>query len=314
MSRRRFRTRVPSAPEHRVLRDDLQLLTRSVGEDQRAPREPPSAIDQRVEVLERSHAELVDAVTSLTREVANVGERLYESRYDMKLRTALEENSEQDADYARLLRRIREVVRAAVPLDGSVLVVSKGDEELLDLYGRRAQHFPQDETGAYPGYYPCASASAIIQLEGLRARGSDFLLIPQPAFWWLDHYVAFHVHLENRYDALLRDDEVCVIYDLRQPKRPDALALIREAIQEYKDRFDRDPVILDWDSGLGLASALPDHMVFSPPTDDRTLPYIDASVDLVVVAGEGVTSEARRVASGAVVVVQKADAEAENRS
>jgi hypothetical protein len=330
MRRSRFRGRFPDTPladaartslpsesnaaEDRLLTDDLEGRTRSVERSRRLSTEeshlpePRTGIDRRIEELERSHADLVDAVTSLRREVLNLGDRLDEARYDSKLEAALEEGPERDAEYERLVRRLREIVRSAVPREGSVLVVCKGDDELLDLYGRRAEHFPQDETGAFPGYYPSASTPAIIQLEGLRARGSDFLLIPRPAFWWLDHYVAFHAHLESRYDVVVRDDDVCVIYDLRQPRPPDAVALIREAIQEYKSRFDRDPVILDWDSGLDLASVLPEHMVFRPPTEDPTLPYIDASVDLVIVADERMTSEARRVASGAVVFVGTGDA------
>src|SRR5262249_24174339 len=37
--------------------------------------------------------------------------------------------------YQRLLTRIREAVRAALPADATVLVVSRGDSELLDLDG-----------------------------------------------------------------------------------------------------------------------------------------------------------------------------------
>ena len=33
-------------------------------------------------------------------------------------------------------------------------VISKGDEALLNLDGRKAWHFPQDEQGSYLGYHP----------------------------------------------------------------------------------------------------------------------------------------------------------------
>jgi len=222
------------------------------------------------------------------------------------LETALQELATPDADYQRLVRRIREVVLTSLPRDVDILVVSKGDDDLLDLHGRRAKHFPQDERGAYSGYYPRDGSSAIVHLEVLRARGRGFLLFPRTAFWWLDHYAAFRAHLESRYREVLRDEE-CVIYDLGRSKATSALAQIGAAIQEYKGRFDRDPAILDLHTGLEIAPAFPEEMVFMPPTNDPQLPYLDGSIDLVIVLAEDFFAEARRVASGAVVFVGQAD-------
>lgn len=115
--------------------------------------------------------------------------------------------------YRQLVHRIREVVRMHLPDDAQVIVVSKGDDVLLDLGGRLAQHFPQDEDGAYAGYYPADSCAAIDHLETLRARGGDFLLFPNTAFWWLDHYAEFREHLEVRYQRIWRDNS-CIIYRL----------------------------------------------------------------------------------------------------
>jgi len=44
------------------------------------------------------------------------------------------------------------------------------------------------EQKAYAGYCPRGSYEAIAQLEGLRAKGAQYLLFPQTAFWWIDHY------------------------------------------------------------------------------------------------------------------------------
>ena len=41
-----------------------------------------------------------------------------------------------------------------IPRNATVLVVSRGDEELLRIGPRRALHFPQDEFGRYAGYPP----------------------------------------------------------------------------------------------------------------------------------------------------------------
>ena len=77
---------------------------------------------------------------------------------------------------ARMIRRIREVVRAKLSPQAIVIVASKGDPALLDLYGRRAWHFLQTQTGEYAGYKPVKSMEAIVQLELLRPRRRVFAL------------------------------------------------------------------------------------------------------------------------------------------
>jgi hypothetical protein len=122
--------------------------------------------------------------------------------------------------YRRLIRRIRETVHTALPPGATVVVVSKGDEELLELgEGRRGLHFPQNEEGVYAGYYPADSAEAIAHLEELRARGAEFLLFPGTAFWWLEKYEEFGRHLDSCYRRVW-EDEACIIYGLAET-RPD---------------------------------------------------------------------------------------------
>src|ERR687888_47936 len=114
----------------------------------------------------------------------------------------------------RLVARIRGVVKAIIPPAATVLVVSKGDEELLQLAGRRGLHFPQAENGAYAGHNPGSSEEAIAQLEALRGDGAEYLVVPYTAFWWLGHYDGFADHLVNRYELVHADDETCVIFAL----------------------------------------------------------------------------------------------------
>ena len=82
------------------------------------------------------------------------------------------------------------------------------------MNGCRAWHFPQAEDGSYAGSYPAESAQAIAHLESLRAKGANFLLIPKPAFWWLQHYAEFKTMLDNRYQFTTSGVDSCVIYDL----------------------------------------------------------------------------------------------------
>ncbi len=119
--------------------------------------------------------------------------------------------------YERLIQRIREVADTALPPEATVLVVSKGDEELLKLDARRGWHFPQTEEGTYAGYHPAGSAEAIAHLEKLRAKGAEFLLFPETAFWWFEYYEEFKQHLDSRYRSI-RSGEACVIYELAKPQ------------------------------------------------------------------------------------------------
>src|SRR5687767_15372974 len=91
-------------------------------------------------------------------------------------------------EYGRLISRIRAIVETLVPDRATVLVVSKGDDELLEFDGPKGLHFPQAATGRYAGFHPADSAAAISHLEELRAAGADHLVFPSTAFWWLDHY------------------------------------------------------------------------------------------------------------------------------
>src|SRR5439155_18923763 len=98
-------------------------------------------------------------------------------------------------------------------LDATVLVVSKGDNELLKLDGRQSWHFPRGEHGAYAGHYPADSASAIAHLESLIAQGGQFLLFPNTAFWWLEYYDAFREYLDRCHSRIAADAR-CVIFKL----------------------------------------------------------------------------------------------------
>jgi len=117
-------------------------------------------------------------------------------------------------DYDRIVVHVREAVNLKLPLAVRVLVISKGDDDLLELNGREGMHFLQDPQGGYAGYHPADSADAKGALETLRARGAQFLVIPSTAFWWLGHYADFGKHLESSYRRL-HADRHCMIYDLR---------------------------------------------------------------------------------------------------
>jgi glycosyltransferase involved in cell wall biosynthesis len=103
--------------------------------------------------------------------------------------------------YERLSADLAALVERHVPEAAAVAVISKGDDRLLDLGGRRASHFPQLADGRYAGYHPHDSHHALAQLEAAQARGIDWLVIPRDALWWLEHYPQFAEYLRRSCDV-----------------------------------------------------------------------------------------------------------------
>jgi GT2 family glycosyltransferase len=114
--------------------------------------------------------------------------------------------------YRRLVEQVREAVARTAPIGASVLVVSRGDRELVDFEGRVGGHFPQDPAGGYLGHHPRDSADAIDRLESLRAAGAEYLVLPATASWWLEHYAGFAGYLRRRCPAT--KSEACTIFQL----------------------------------------------------------------------------------------------------
>jgi hypothetical protein len=125
-----------------------------------------------------------------------------------------------------------------VPPGRTVAVISKGDDELVTIQGRRAWHFPRGDDGTYAGYHPGSSEEAIDHLEALRSDGAAYLIIPAPSIWWLDHYTGFTRHLFSKFRLVFYDLGSCVIFALRADPSEGADALadpIRTAIPELNE-------------------------------------------------------------------------------
>jgi ATP-binding cassette, subfamily B, bacterial len=117
-------------------------------------------------------------------------------------------------------QRMKESIRALARREGlpwrDVLVVSKGDDELLELDGVTAGHFPQEPDKTASGHHPTDSAGAIEHLDSLRDAGAGFLVIPETSRWWLDHYEGLRDHLERTGTKLADEPETCVVFALRK--------------------------------------------------------------------------------------------------
>jgi len=119
-----------------------------------------------------------------------------------------------DAGYAAVVDGLRRAVAAHVPASVTVLVVSRGDDELLDLGGRPAWHFPRGDDGGWAGHYPIDGTEAVCQLETLRREGARFLVVPHTSAWWLEHYDELRAHLRSRAREVVNDPKVGAIFAL----------------------------------------------------------------------------------------------------
>jgi GT2 family glycosyltransferase len=139
------------------------------------------------------HAELLAAVRKAQAAVAELGD-------DGRL------------GYPDLVERVLQEAEEAVPEGATVLVMSRGDRELLRLRGRCARHFPQGPDGGYLGHHPSDDKQAIAMLERERREGAEYLLMPVTAGWWLQHYTEFADHLRDRYPEAEYDS--CSVFSL----------------------------------------------------------------------------------------------------
>lgn len=124
--------------------------------------------------------------------------------------------AEHDA-YYELIARVRSLVRRTVPEGSTVLVVSKGDDQLVCLDKQQGMHFPQGAGGVYAGAHPRDSAEAVSYLNKLRSNGAQYLLFPQTAFWWFESYPEFKEYLNRNYKVVAQQPETGVIYWLCSP-------------------------------------------------------------------------------------------------
>jgi hypothetical protein len=253
-------------------------------------------LEARVATLERA----VDA--DLLGSLAARLDRLEESVLEARL-TALASTGRDDIE---ILRGAHELLREHVPRSAQVLVIAKDDKALLSLGSSEASNFPLDHSGRYPGFTFADSVAAIAHLEARRASGGSFLLIPAPASWWIERYPGFAAHLVGRY-RVVADAPAGLLVDIRtrHVDPADETGPVSQVVDRFRGSNGRLPAILDW-SGRDLAPVLPKYRVFAPPPGE-TLPYLDRSVDIVLISAGDATGprheEAHRVAAKAVVSV-----------
>jgi cytochrome P450 len=109
-----------------------------------------------------------------------------------------------------MLARIGNAVAAAVPDGSIVLVVSYGDEGLLQLKDKTGWHFPQDVDGFYSREYPEDGGVLVRHLRDMNAKGADYLIVPAGAFWLLEEYPDFAGYLDAHARRVVDDPELLI--------------------------------------------------------------------------------------------------------
>ena len=187
--------------ERRRLRKDIRQaardLARPVGDA--PPEEEPALAEQRMDVAEEAHGEPVIAAEA----------------------AAPVPDAPKDT-YEKLVEDIVATVDRVLPPNANVLVVSKGDDRLLQVPGRRCSHFPQDEGGGYLGYYPKNGGDALQLLETAQNAGAEFFVLPATALWWLEQYPELAERL-GQAQPVVDQPDLCLVFGLADDMLSDVL-------------------------------------------------------------------------------------------
>jgi SAM-dependent methyltransferase len=158
---------------------------------------------------------LVGEAEAARSEAARLRVELELANKTIQMRETEVESLKRDGEtfYKQFIERIREIVRSCLPEGGNVLVLSKGDDDLIQIDPCRGYHFPQSEDGTYAGYSPVDGVAAVEHLKEVRKRGAQFLLIPQTSLWWLDEYRELADYLDGHCTRIIDERGVCVMFE-----------------------------------------------------------------------------------------------------
>ena len=122
-----------------------------------------------------------------------------------------------DLRWAERVSELKEEIAAAIPAGGRYILVD--ESSLADnagtakeiVAGRTLSHFFVRD-GAYLGK-PVDDATAVAELQRLRADGAQFIVFPWFTFWWLDYYAGFAGYLRDTFPLTVANDRA-MIFDL----------------------------------------------------------------------------------------------------
>jgi pyruvyl transferase EpsO len=112
------------------------------------------------------------------------------------------------------LRSLEQDINSAISEGSRFLLV---DDNLLSSEMTNVNALPFiEKEGVYWGA-PENSEAAIRELEKTRSEKQvNHIAFTWPAFWWLDHYTAFHIHLQNNYECMVENERL-VLFRAKEP-------------------------------------------------------------------------------------------------
>ena len=169
-----------------------------------------------------------------------------------------------EVEYADLVSRVRASVAGRDPAERVGARDQQGRPRASRPVGRRRGPLSPGRRGGYAGHHPHDSDAAIAEIEELRRRGAEYLVIPATARWWLDHYEDFARHLATHGDLIADDPDSCLIYRLGKGGRDAAVLSSTVApcvsIEQMRDFLENlieaDAELAVLEANGGFASAL----------------------------------------------------------
>jgi hypothetical protein len=205
-----------ASPPHEVINEPVQKLD---------PGSPALVeLNQRLKLADAKTEEVARESAALSKQLKLQSDQIEALRKENEqlnaniLRVAAEtkDQLQRQEDYYALIARVRSVVRETLPAHSTVLVVSNGDDQFISFNGHTGWHFPRTETGLYAGQHPANGMAAIAELDRQRFKGAQYLLFPEPSFWWFASYPELTNHLQKHYRLVLNREDTCKIYSLRE--------------------------------------------------------------------------------------------------
>jgi GT2 family glycosyltransferase len=138
--------------------------------------------------------------------------RIHDELAGSRFARTIEKLAIADPGWEEETARVAALLRRVLPRDARVAAVDKHDPTLLHLARRRGWHVP--DLRLSPAGYPRDGRAALEHVEALRRRGASHLVLPEHAFWWLEHYAELRRHLDAC-PAVWADDR-CRVYELAE--------------------------------------------------------------------------------------------------
>jgi hypothetical protein len=187
----------------------------------------------------------------------------------------------------------RRLLDGHVPAGERVAVLADPAIVSFEALGRPVVCIPPDAEGG---------ASGVARLEAQQVEGVRFVFVPEVARGEAEQDTYLSEHLRASFRPVGSDPEAGNVFEAASQSAGTETPPLSELIDSLGLR-DRLTPILDWTSH-GLAQSLPGHPLFRPVAPGAgLLPYLDHTIDVVIVDDAERLDEAARVAANAAVLV-----------